>query len=426
MKHVFRIAGVLMALSFNSTAQQKNLDYFITQAISNNPVLIENTNLQQNFQLQKEIINAQNKKPQVNFTADYLFAPFFFDNGKAISITSNPSPKAYGYNAGITNGGLYSALVNVSVPVLNNALVNTLYQQNKAQAAVSANSRLQVENDLKKNITEQYILAYQYQVQGDYLRKIIEQLESRKPLIAALIKQGLLQQNDYLLLDIQILSSTNDLKQLEFSYNNSIAQLRTLTALTDTANFKLDDPQIVLKPQLKEYYYQQKFRLDSLNLIAEENVFNAKYKPQVNLLASTGLNATELANIPHSVGLSAGFHVAVPIADGKQRKLNERKNKILLTNLQAYRNNAVILQQNNLRSAKLQIEQWQQTILLLDKQIQKQELLLEIIKEKVIKGQVTVTDYIIALQDYAVTQKNRAIAQTNVLLYTNQYNYYNW
>lgn len=426
MKHVFRIAGVLMTLSFNSTAQQKNLDYFITQAISNNPVLIENTNLQQNFQLQKEIINAQNKKPQVNFTADYLFAPFFFDNGKAISITSNPSPKAYGYNAGITNGGLYSALVNVSVPVLNNALVNTLYQQNKAQAAVSANSRLQVENDLKKNITEQYILAYQYQVQGDYLRKIIEQLESRKPLIAALIKQGLLQQNDYLLLDIQILSSTNDLKQLEFSYNNSIAQLRTLTALTDTANFKLDDPQIVLKPQLKEYYYQQKFRLDSLNLIAEENVFNAKYKPQVNLLASTGLNATELANIPHSVGLSAGFHVAVPIADGKQRKLNERKNKILLTNLQAYRNNAVILQQNNLRSAKLQIEQWQQTILLLDKQIQKQELLLEIIKEKVIKGQVTVTDYIIALQDYAVTQKNRAIAQTNVLLYTNQYNYYNW
>ena len=426
MKHVFRIAGVLMALSFNSTAQQKNLDYFITQAISNNPVLIENTNLQQNFQLQKEIINAQNKKPQVNFTADYLFAPFFFDNGKAISITSNPSPKAYGYNAGITNGGLYSALVNVSVPVLNNALVNTLYQQNKAQAAVSANSRLQVENDLKKNITEQYILAYQYQVQGDYLRKIIEQLESRKPLIAALIKQGLLQQNDYLLLDIQILSSTNDLKQLEFSYNNSIAQLRTLTALTDTAKFKLDDPQIVLKPQLKEYYYQQKFRLDSLNLIAEENVFNAKYKPQVNLLASTGLNATELANIPHNVGLSAGFHVAVPIADGKQRKLNERKNKILLTNLQAYRNNAVILQQNNLRSAKLQIEQWQQTILLLDKQIQKQELLLEIIKEKVIKGQVTVTDYIIALQDYAVTQKNRAIAQTNVLLYTNQYNYYNW
>ena len=296
-------------------------------------------------------------------------------------------------------------------------------KQEKHQQATYGN---RMHADLKKNITEQYILAYQYQVQGDYLKKIIEQLETRKPLIAAIIKQGLLQQNDYILLDIQILSSTNDLKQLEFSYNNSIAQLRALTAATDTANFKLDDPQIFLKPQPKEYYYQQKFRLDSLILIADQDVFNGKYKPQVNLLASTGLNATEFTNIPHNVGMSAGFHVAIPIADGKQRKLNDRKSKILLTNLQAYRNNAIILQQNNLRSAKLQIEQWLQTIVLLDEQIHKQELLLEIIKEKVVKGQVTVTDYIIALQDYAVTQKNKAVAQTNVLLYSNLYNYYNW
>ena len=56
----------------------------------------------------------------------------------------------------------------------------------------------------------------------------------------------------------------------------------------------------------------------------------------------------------------------------------------------------------------------------------KQELLLDIIKDKVARGQVTVMDYINALQDYAVTQKNKALAVTNVLLYTNLYNYYNW
>ena len=57
---------------------------------------------------------------------------------------------------------------------------------------------------------------------------------------------------------------------------------------------------------------------------------------------------------------------------------------------------------------------------------QKQELLLDIIKDKVIKGQVTVMDYINALQEYAVLQKNKALAETNLLLYINQYNYYNW
>ncbi len=57
--------------------------------------------------------------------------------------------------------------------------------------------------------------------------------------------------------------------------------------------------------------------------------------------------------------------------------------------------------------------------------IRKQELLLEIIKDKVIKGQVTVMDYINALQDYAVMQKNKAVAESSLLLYINLYNYYN-
>ncbi|MEO6537806.1 MAG: TolC family protein [Ferruginibacter sp.] len=426
MMSAFRMVFVIFIFPISAIAQQKGLDFFITSAITNSPVLVENTNLQQNFQLQNEIINAQNKKALVSFTADYLFAPFFFDNGKPISITSNPSPKAYGYDVGITNGGLYSAQINAALPIFNTSIINNLYQQNKAQSAVLLNSRRQLEQDLKKNISEQYILAYQYQVQGKYLQKIIDQVKSRKPIIAALIKQGLLQQNDYVSLDIQEINSTNELIQLQFLNRNALSQLRNLTAISDTADFILEDPQIVLKPDPKEYYYQQKFTLDSLTLAADENVFNSRYKPQVNLLASTGLNATLASNIPHNVGLSAGFHVAIPLADGKQKEINQRKNKILLSNLQAYRNSAIIQHQNNLRGAKIQVEQWLQTIELLNKQIEKQELLLEIIKEKVIKGQVTVTDYIIALQDYAVTQKNKAVAQTNVLLYTNQYNYYNW
>jgi outer membrane protein TolC len=88
--------------------------------------------------------------------------------------------------------------------------------------------------------------------------------------------------------------------------------------------------------------------------------------------------------------------------------------------------NAAMLQQNNLRNAKQQIDQWNRTIEMGKEPIQKQELLLEIIKEKVIKGQVTVMDYINALQQYALLQKNQAIAETNLLLNINQYNYYNW
>ncbi len=407
-------------------AQNKNIAYFLNEGLKNNPTLVENNNLQQYFQIQNEIITAQNKKPQINFTADYLFVPTFFSNGRVISVTANPSPKAVGYDVGLTNGGLYAAQVNMAIPLFNNAIVKPLYDQNKIQGAISAYSRKQLEQDLKKNIIDQYIITYQFQQQTYYLQKIIDQLESRKPFVTALVKQGLLQQNDYLLLDIQQTTSSNDLLQLQYAFSNGLAILKNLAAVADTTLFNLAAPEIILRSTPSEYYFEQKFRLDSMNIIAQQNVFNTKYKPQVNALVSSGINAAEISNIPHNIGLSAGLHLGIPIYDGKQKKMNERQNSVLLTNLQLYRNNYILVQQNNLHNAKQQITQWQQTIALLEVQINKQDLLLDIIKDKVIRGQITVMDYINALQDYALTQKNKALAASNVLLYTNQYNYFNW
>jgi outer membrane protein TolC len=420
------VLPVFFLLPFLMPAQNKTATYFIDEALKNNPSLIENTNLQQFFQIQNEIITAQNKKPQVNFTADYIFAPFFFNNGRFIAITPNPSSKAIGYDAALSNGGLYAGQLNVSIPIFNKALIKPLYEQNKIQSDISSFSRKQLEQDLKKSIIDQYIITYQFKQQTDYLQKIIDQLESRKPFVTALVKQGLLQQNDYLLLDIQQTTSRNDLLQLQFAYTNGVGLLKNLAAIADTSVFELAPPEIMLRPAPAEYYYAQKFRLDSMNLVAQQNVFNMKYKTQLSAIGSTGIYSSDISNLPRNTGLSAGVHLLVPIYDGKQRKLNERQNSVLLTNLRAYRNNAAVVQQNNLRNAKQQIIQWEQTIILLGQQIQKQELLLDIIKDKVVRGQVSVMDYINALQDYAVTQKNKALATTNVLLYTNQYNYYNW
>ena len=416
----------LIQVSNIALSQKRELDYFLTEGLKNNPALLEIANLQQYFQIQNEFITAQNKKPQVGFTADYLFAPYFFDNGRPVSITQTPSPKAFGYDAGLTNGGLYAAQLNVAIPLFNTSILKRLYEQNKVQADVSSYSRKQIEHDLAKAIIDQYVITYQFLQQTGYLQKIIDQLENRKPLVDALVKQGLLQQNDYLLLDIQLTTNSNDLKQLEFAYNNGIALLKNLSLISDTTLFILGKPSITINPGPLDYYNVLKFKLDSLNLATQENVFNSKYKPQVSLLGSTGINAADIRNVPHNIGLAAGVHVSIPISDGNQRKLYHRQNAVLLSNQRIYLDNATLLRQNNLCNAKQQIEQWRQTIEMAKEPIQKQELLLDIIKDKVIKGQVTVMDYINALQEYAVLQKNKALAETNLLLYINQYNYYNW
>ena len=425
VKHFF-VSFFLLGAAITAAAQKKQIDFFISEGFKNNPSLAEINNLQQYFKIQNEFITAQNKKPQVSFTADYLFAPFFFDNGNPINVTPTPSPKAYGYNAGLTNGGLYAAQLNVAIQLFNAVMVKRLYEQNKVQSDISAYSRNQVEHDLKKAITDQYIVTYQFQQQTGYLQKIIDQLQSRKPLVEALVKNGLLQQNDFLLLDIQLIANRNELTQLQFAYNNGLALLKNLSLVSDTANYMLGSPAIFEMPDPGAYNYVQKFKLDSLNLVAQQNVFNSKYKPQVSLLGTTGLNASDIKTVPHNVGLSAAIHLSIPISDGKQRKLYQRQNSVLQANQQLYLNSTALLQQNNIRNAKQQISQWKQTIEMAKEPIQKQELLLDIIKDKVIKGQVTVMDYINALQEYAILQKNKAMAETNLLLYINQYNYYNW
>ncbi len=422
MKKMFLVFSCCYTAVF---AQQKNIPFFTGSGLQKNPSLLENINLLQNFQIQREIITAQNKSPQVSVTADYLFAPFFFDNGRIISITGNPSPKAYGYDAGITNGGLYAAQLNVAVPLFNKAMINNLYAQNKAEADLSANSIKQTRYDAEKGIIDQYILAYQFLQQSGYQQKIIERLRDRKPLVEALVKKGLLQQNDYLLLDIQLLNSENDLKQMRFAYLNGVNLLKNLALIGDTNVFMLERPMIQINPDPQERYYDAKFKLDSLRLIAQQNVFNNKYRPQFSFVGTSGINATEVANIPHNLGVSGALHLGIPISDGKQKKMNDRSVAILLKNQSLYRDNAALLLQNNLRNARQQVEQWKESVKLSDELIQKQELLLDIIKDKVVKGQVTVMEYIIALQDYTVMLKNRAIAETNVYLYINQYNYFN-
>ena len=48
------------------SAQNKQLDFFIKEALNNNPALTEINNLQQYFHIQNEFITAQNKKPQIS------------------------------------------------------------------------------------------------------------------------------------------------------------------------------------------------------------------------------------------------------------------------------------------------------------------------------------------------------------------------
>lgn len=104
MRYILIFLAFLLISPPSTYAQQRGLQYYITNAHATNPSLKENENLQKINLLQSQITTLAFKKPQVSLTADYLFAPFFGNNGKLFSITSNPEHKSFGYDASLTNG----------------------------------------------------------------------------------------------------------------------------------------------------------------------------------------------------------------------------------------------------------------------------------------------------------------------------------
>ena len=129
--HKYASQTLILILAFfvlqDIVAQQRSLLDYQTIARQNNPILKQNTNLQQILLIQNTIIKAQYTAPQVYFSSDLMLAPFFFNNNTFFSITNAPSDKAIGYNGGLTNGALYSAQWNVSKNFFNEKTIQTLF-----------------------------------------------------------------------------------------------------------------------------------------------------------------------------------------------------------------------------------------------------------------------------------------------------------
>ena len=163
-----------------------------------------------------------------------------------------------------------------------------------------------------------------------------------------------------------------------------------------------------------------------MDLIAQQQVSNTKYKPQLQLYGNTGLYASDAANIPHNVGLSAGLHLALPLYDGHQRNITEQQTKVMLQTLGKYQDDQDLQQKNNFASLLQQMNELRLSIGYLDKQIATQKRLLLLMHYKVASGQISVTDYLLAVRDFGIASQNRIQTQSQLWLLMNQYNYLNW
>lgn len=418
----------VLAFLYTATlvAQTHDLPYFLSQAQNNSVSIKESENLGKLGDLQNAIIKAQNSGFLVNATSDVLLAPFFDSNGKAVEITTTPSANAYGYDERITNGGLYSAQINVTKNLFNKNITENLLLQNQLQNNTIALNSQDFRNNLIKNITDSYIAIYQLQLQEDFIKKTISDFQNRLRVVELLVKKGILLQSDYLLLQLDIENKQIELQQVHNNLRTSISTLQTLSGLSNEPINRIEVPSINLIITKDLAFYEKKFQNDSLQIVANQKVFENQYKPQVSFYGNAGINAVEINDMYRKVGASAGVRLSIPIYDGYQRRVNAEQNRLRTESLITSKLNSTLQRKNNLQELNRQMLENDKTIELLEKQEHKYEQILEIYKGKLVQGQVSIVDYLNVMQNYKMSVLTKLQAQTNRWLLQSQLNYLQW
>jgi len=388
-----------------------DINYFIGMALSSSPLVKDYHN-----QLLINKIDSMRLKagylPRVTASSTGLYAPIL--NG-------------YGYDEVITNGQSLDALLTLNYALTGNGIKNNQAEVLHLQRdSIHYASRLS-ELDLRKTITEQYITAYASQQQVKFHRDIYHLLKTEEAILLQLTRANTYTQTEYLTFLVTFKQQQLQYKQAELQFKNDFSMLNYLCGINDTASLELREP--VLNRNVTKLPFQsfftKRFDIDSLLTLNERKSIALSYKPKVSVYLNGGYNSSFNLQPYKNFGTSAGFTISVPIYDGHQKRMQYSRLDLKARTSTAYR--AFFLKQQ-----KQQVDMLNQQIIAtegLHQQISEQlkftRGLIEVDSKLLHTGDIKVTDFVIAVNNYMATQNLFRQTTINRLKLISQVNYWN-
>jgi outer membrane protein TolC len=407
-----RLLSIFFCLHLFTTslAQKNNLDYFVNQAITNSPLLKDFQGQLLSLSLDSQLIRAA-LRPQVNGLSNGLVAPII---------------RGWGYDEVITNKQQLSGLIQVSKSFANTKNTTAQIESLRVQSLSASNSSRISEKDLKKAITDQYILTYGGQLQLDFNRHINGILQKEDSLLKKLTQDNVYRQVDYLAFLVTLQQQLLNTSQLEIQYEFDYTTLNYLAGVVDTTIVPLQDPQLstTMPGDFTASPHYQQFLLDSLKLANDKLLIDLTYRPRINAFADAGYNSSLIYKPYKNFGISAGFGISIPIYDGKQKKMQyakidiqERTRQVRRDFFLGQRNQQVLQLVQQLRSTDKLISQ-------VNKQIEYTETLITVNEKLLATGDIRLTDFILSLSNYFTARNLVTQNYINRLKIINQLNYW--
>ncbi len=409
------IPGCLLLLHFLSpemTAQVRSLDFYLEKGASNSPYVKDVMNQAKILSLENDKLKAGYNKPTIYGTSNIMKAPVF--NG-------------IGYDVAMSDGAHYSALANINQPLFTGKYLLTEKEKNEREADRSLFSGQLSLRELKKQITDQYIICFYDQEHLNFLSGFLNLISDQYNASIKLAQVGILKTSDLILLEIEIGNNRNKFGELNNKLREDFSSLNILSGIFDTTLVKFEKPFLQIHlTNPTGFNFLTQFRLDSLLTVSKRKVFDLKYEPQISAFADAGLVSTQLQNIEKRIGFSAGLNFSMTIFDGKQRRINEDQSKISLMTIENYKENFKNEQNQNLGKLRTELHIIEDQILRAEEQLGKFKLLQEIYRKELERGDLSVTDYLMMVRTFQQTQDEYLNYQMQKLLFINAYNFWNW
>lgn len=388
----------------------RNLNYFFEEAVKRSPLVKDYAN-----QLQASRIDSMRIKagylPQVTASSAGMYAPVV---------------RGYGYDEVITNGQALEALLNVNYNVVSKKNISNQFQAVRLQSdSLKIASRLSI-LDLKRTISDQYITAFASQQQAIFNREVYQLLGKEEKVLKKLTQSNVYKQVDYLTFLVTYQQQQLQWKQAELQLKSDYSTLNYLTGIVDTTAQPLEEPDLQSYAVTSDKnIFSRKLDLDSAKIVNRRTAIDFLYKPKIGVYANSGFNSSLAFQPYRNFGASAGFTVSVPIYDGHQKKMLYDKLAYEQSTNMAYKQFFRSQHAQQLDLLKQQINDQSALYQKINEQIKFTKSLIEVDSRLLQTGDIRVTDFVIAINNYLSAQN--LLRQTNInrLKLLNQLNYWN-
>jgi outer membrane protein TolC len=409
VKSILTVLLLTLVLQSGS-AQEKNLDYFVKLALQNSPLLKDYHN-----RLELATIDSLRLRAglgaQVNVISNNSYAPIM---------------NRIGQDEAITNIANINASVSVSKELISKKNLQNQLQTVEIQKSSIMNPVKITEQDLKKNVTDQYINAFGIMQQVKFLSEVLDLLARQEVIFKKLTSAGIYKQTDYLTFMVLMQQQDLQLIQARSQYKNAYRSLNYLCGVFDTTSHPLADPVMKLEslPELKNSIFYQQFVTDSLNLVIGDKRVDYSYQPKLNIFGEAGFNSSFAYQPWRNFGPNVGLNLSIPIYDGHQRKMQHNQIAISEQTRQSYREFFSKQYGQQINQLLLQLSDNQNLTVKIRKQITYSQALVEANRQLLETGEVSVTEYMLAMSNLLATKNLMIQNEIEKYQLINQLNYW--